>query len=159
VISIRRAQADDAREIGGVFDAAVREGWTYLKELSSKPMFTPDDWDELVRDHAPPNVLLVAVDNQGRLAGFAAAHPLQSELLLLFVHPDYWGQGVARILLDASHDSLREAGCCEVILYTNEQNERSLAVYHAAGYHHDGFVRESEFRGVLLREPRLVKRL
>jgi RimJ/RimL family protein N-acetyltransferase len=46
-----------------------------------------------------------------------------------------------------------------VFLYTHEENERSLSVYQAAGYRRDGFVRESDFRGVHLREPRLVKLL
>ncbi len=37
--SIRRAVPGDAQEIGVVFDAAVREGWTYLGELAREPMF------------------------------------------------------------------------------------------------------------------------
>jgi hypothetical protein len=28
-------------------------------------MFTPQDWDQLVVDHAPPNALLVATDPSG----------------------------------------------------------------------------------------------
>ena len=43
--------------------------------------------------------------------------------------------------------------------YTHEQNERALAVYRAAGYRPDGTIRESDFRGTALREPRLVKQL
>jgi RimJ/RimL family protein N-acetyltransferase len=46
-----------------------------------------------------------------------------------------------------------------VFLYAHEQNERALAVYEAAGYRRDGTVRESDFRGIHLREPRLVKPL
>lgn len=159
MISIRRAVASDAQKIGAVFDAAVREGWTYLGDLAREPMFPPDEWDKLVVEHAPPNVLLVAIDEPGDVVGFTAVHPREGEMFLLFVHPKHAGRGVGRALLDAAHGALRDAGCREAFLYTHAENERALAVYEAAGYRRDGSVRESDFRGVQLREPRLVKPL
>jgi ribosomal protein S18 acetylase RimI-like enzyme len=122
-------------------------------------MFPPAEWDKLVVDHAPPNILLVAVDADDEVVGFTAAHPQDGEMFLLFVHPEHAGRGVGRQLLDAAHDALRAAGCCSAFLYTHEENERALAVYEAAGYRRDGSVRESDFRGVHIREPRLVKPL
>jgi hypothetical protein len=47
MISIRPAVANDAQSIGAVFDAAVRDGWTYLGELARKPMFPPEEWEKL----------------------------------------------------------------------------------------------------------------
>ena len=158
-ISLRRAVAADAQAIGAVFDAAVRDGWSYLGELAREPMFGPEEWDREVADHAPPNVLLVATDERDRVVGFTAVHPAEGEMFLLFVDPAHAGQGIGRMLLEAAHDALRAAGRTEAFLYTNEQNERALAVYAAAGYRPDGSVRESDFRGVQMREPRLVKRL
>src|SRR5438105_4809048 len=157
--SIRPAVASDAQKIGAVFDAAVREGWTYLGDLAREPMFPPDEWDKLVADHAPPNVLLVTVDELDDVIGFTAVHPREGEMFLLFVHPKHAGRGVGRALLDAAHRALRAAGCHEAFLYTHEENERALAVYEAAGYRRDGSVRKSDFRGVHLREPRLLKTL
>jgi ribosomal protein S18 acetylase RimI-like enzyme len=159
MIAIRRAEPDDAQGIGAVFDAAVREGWKYLGELAAHPMFPPEEWDAEVARHAPPNALLVAVDDADRPIGFVAVHPAEGEMFLLFVHPDRAGRGVGRALLTAGDEVLRSAGCREAFLYTHEQNERAIAVYEAAGYRRDGMVRESEFRGVHLREPRLVKAL
>jgi ribosomal protein S18 acetylase RimI-like enzyme len=159
VILIRRAIGDDAQQIGDVFDAAVLKGWTYLGELSRKPMFPPEEWDDVVKNHAPPNELLVAVDDSKQVVGFTAVHPAEGEMYLLFVHPKHVGRGVGRALLDAAHEALRAGGCGEVFLYTHEQNARAIRVYEAAGYRRDGTVRESDFRGLHLREPRLVKRL
>ena len=159
MISIRRATAEDAQPIGAVFNAAVREGWTYLGELAREPMFPPEEWDKVVIEHAAPNALFVAVDEDGEVVGFSAVHSRECEMFLLFVHPGHAGRGVGRALLDAAHEELRAAGCHEGFLYTHEANKRALAVYEAAGYRRDGSVRESEFRGVHLREPRLVKPL
>jgi len=158
-VEIRRATADDAQAIGAVFDAAVGAGWTYLGELAQKPMFAPEDWDQLVADHAPPKVLLVAADRAGRVLGYTAAHPDDGEMFLLFVHPAYAGRGVGRTLLSAAHDALRAAGCQLAFLFTHEQNERALALYVSMGYRPDGSIRESDFGGTAIRELRLVKQL
>jgi ribosomal protein S18 acetylase RimI-like enzyme len=159
MLAIRRAEATDARAIGAVFDAAVREGWKYLGELAAQAMFPPEEWDDEVAKHAPPNALLVATNETDRVIGFVAVHPAEGEMYLLFVHPDHAGLGVARSLLATAHEVLRSAGCREAFLYTHEQNERAIAVYEAAGYRRDGTVRESEFRGVHQREPKMVKLL
>jgi ribosomal protein S18 acetylase RimI-like enzyme len=159
MVFIRRTVPGDAQKIGSVFDAAVRQAWTYLGELARNPMFPPEEWDKVVLDHAPPNVLLVATDEPGDVVGFTAVHPQEGEMFLLFVHPEHARCGVGRALLDAAHEALRAAGCREAFLYTHEENERAIAVYEAAGYRRDGSVRESDFRGVHLREPRFVKPL
>ena len=80
-------------------------------------------------------------------------------MYLLLVHPAAARRGVGRQLLDAVHDALRSAGCRLAFLYAHEQSTRALAVYEAAGYRRDGSVRESTFRGVHIREPRLIKQL
>ncbi|HEY2639367.1 MAG TPA: GNAT family N-acetyltransferase [Streptosporangiaceae bacterium] len=158
-ITLRPAVREDAPAIGAVFDAAVRAGWTYLGDLIAEPLFTPEDWDQLVADHLPPNVLVVAVDETQGVVGYTAVHPEDGEMFLLFVHPGYAGRGTGRTLLAAAHDALRAAGCPEAFLFVHEQNERALAVYTAAGYRPDGSDRVSDFRGTRVRELRLVKQL
>lgn len=158
-IALRPAVPGDAPALGAVFDAAVRAGWTYLGELAAQPLFTLQDWIQLVHDHAPPNVLLVAVDESDGVVGYSAAHPDDGEMFLLFVHPAHAGRGVGRMLLTAAHDMLRAAGCSEVFLFVHEQNARAIGVYTAAGYRPDGSDRVSDFRGTHVREVRLVKRL
>ena len=158
-ITLRPAVPSDAAAIGAVFDAAVRAGWAYLGDLAAESMFTPQDWDQLVADHQPPDVLLVAVHNTDGVIGYTAVHPDDGEMFLLFVHPAYAGRGIGRALLAAAHDALRAAGCADAFLFVHEQNERALAVYTAAGYRPDGSDRESDFRGTRVREVRLVTQL
>lgn len=158
-VQIRRARSEDAQEIGAVFDAAVQAGWQYLGEQVEKPMFAPHDWDQLVADHAPPNALFVATDHTGHILGFTAVHPENGEMFLLFVHPAFAGHGVGRALLSVAHNALRASGCQQAFLFVHEQNQRARAVYEAVGYHSEGSTRESNFRGTIIREVRLVKAL
>jgi GNAT superfamily N-acetyltransferase len=158
-IILRRAVTGDAHGISAVFDAAVRHGWTYLGEIACEPMFTLQEWEQIVADHAAPNLLLVAIDGSNSIVGFTAVHPEKGEMFLLFVHPEHAGRGIGRSLLAAADSALCAAGLREAFLFTHEQNKRALAVYHAAGYRMDGSVRESNFRGIALRELRLAKRL
>ena len=146
-IRVRPAVARDAQAIGAVFDAAVRVGWTYLGELASQPMFTAAEWDKDVAEHAPPNLMLVATDEGGRVVGFTAVHPCDCEMYLLFVDPASAGRGIGRMLLSAADNALHAAGCAEAFLYAHEQNARALHVYAKAGYLPDGTIRESDFRG------------
>src|SRR5215470_1961495 len=92
-VQVRRATAGDAQAIGAVFDAAAQAGWTYLGELAQQPMFTPEDWDQLVADHAPPNVLLVATDHAGQVVGYTAAHPRRRRAVLAVRPPRSRGPG------------------------------------------------------------------
>jgi ribosomal protein S18 acetylase RimI-like enzyme len=158
-ITLRPAAPGDAMAIGAVFDAAVRAGWIYLGDLVTEPMFTPRNWDQLVADHLPPRVLLVAAGEPDGIVGYTAVHPEDGEMFLLFVHPACAGRGIGRTLLAAAHDALRAAGCRETFLFVHEQNARALAVYTAAGYRLDGSDRISDFRGTCVRELRLVRQL
>jgi len=159
MITLRPAVREDAPAIGAVFHAAVRAGWTYLADLVAQPMFTSQDWDQLIADHLPPNMLLVAAGETNSVVGYTAVHPGDGEMFLLFVHPGYAGRGIGRTLLAAAHDALRAAGRPEAFLFVHERNERALAVYTAAGYRPDGSDRVSDFRGTRVRELRLVRQL
>jgi GNAT superfamily N-acetyltransferase len=63
------------------------------------------------------------------------------ELQFFYTHPRVWGAGAGRALLAAAEDALRNAGCDEAFVYTEERNERPLRVYAAAGWEPDGGVK------------------
>ena len=129
-----------------LFLAAGRAAWGFAGEgalaAMHAPVFTGGE--------------LVAEDVSG-LVGFVA--PQSGEIDLLYTHPRAWGSGVGRVLLAAGEAALREAGCGEATLWTEERNERPRRFYEAAGWRTDGGVREREWNGAALRELRYRKAL
>ncbi|WP_328328153.1 GNAT family N-acetyltransferase [Kribbella sp. NBC_00382] len=76
----------------------------------------------------------------GRILGYAGTGPERDgpahagELYALYVHPDAWGSGVGRALLDAAARDLQQAGCTTISLWVLEANERARAFYHRYGF-------------------------
>jgi GNAT superfamily N-acetyltransferase len=145
-LRIRPATAEDAEAIAEVFLAAGRAAWGFAGEAALTAM------------QAPPmrGGELVAEDADG-VVGFVT--PAECEVDLLYTHPRVWGGGAGRALLLAAEAALREAGCSELTLWTEERNERARRVYQASGWRLDGEVREREWNGAPLRELRYRKRL
>jgi GNAT superfamily N-acetyltransferase len=96
-------------------------------------MFTSGEWDQLVADHRPPNVLLVAIDGTVGVVGYTAVHPEEGEMFLLFVRPAYPGRGIGRTLLAAAHDALRAAGCAEAFSSCTSRTSRRSSFTRRAG--------------------------
>lgn len=160
-VVIRPARPGDAQSIGGVFDAAVLDGWTYFPDIEQMvPMFEPAFWDSFVQDVAAPDVLLVAADaDDDRVIGYVGTKVESSELWVLFVRPEAGGRGIGRCLLARAEQAIRDAGCDRAILWTHEQNEHAQRVYRAAGYVADGATRTDEIQGHGFTEIRMTKQL
>ncbi|MWV51460.1 GNAT family N-acetyltransferase (plasmid) [Rathayibacter sp. VKM Ac-2803] len=160
-VEIRPARPGDAQPIGGVFDAAVLDGWTYFPDIERMvPMFEPAFWDSFVEESKAPDVLLVAVDaKDDRVVGYVGTKAESGELWVLFVHPEVGGHGIGRLLLERAENAIRASGCFRVILWTHEQNEHAQRVYGAAGYVVDGATRTDEIQGHEFTEIRMTKRL
>jgi GNAT superfamily N-acetyltransferase len=129
-----------------VFLAAGRAAWGFAGEDAlagmRAPTFTGGE--------------IVAVE-RGEVVGFVV--PAGCEIDLIYTHPRAWGSGVGRALLAAGEAALREAGCAEATLWTEERNERPRRFYESAGWRADGEVRKRVWNGAPLRERQYRKAL
>jgi GNAT superfamily N-acetyltransferase len=144
-MTVRPATAEDAAAIAEIFLAASRESWGVAGDEA--PEIAPL---QLTGSE------LVAEDDDG-VVGFALIEGCAIELLA--THPRAWGRGDARALLVAAEAALREAGCAEVALWTEERNATARRVYQASGWRKEKQVRERVWNGAPLRELRYRKRL
>ena len=142
-MAVRPATAEDAAAIAEMFLASVREAWGVGTDVEMEP-------PQLTGGE------LVAEDEDG-IVGFAVVEDCAVELL--FTHPRAWGRGAGRALLVAAEAALRDAGCAEVSLWTEERNADARRLYQASGWRKTKEVRERVWNGAPLRELRYRKRL
>ena len=81
------------------------------------------------------------------------------EVASLQVRERAWGKGAGRALLAAGEAALRERGCADATLWTEERNERPRRFYEAAGWVTDGEVKARVWNGAPPRELRYRKAL
>ena len=94
--------------------------------------FLPDGWVEehrsLVVDKYFPMVQMHGIfDDHDQLLGFSGV--LSANVEMLFVHPDYLGQGIGRRLLNHAIDELKAYK-----VDVNEQNTEALTFYLSQGF-------------------------
>jgi GNAT superfamily N-acetyltransferase len=106
----------------------------------------------------------IVAEADGEIVGFVAVGRgldpgTDGELYAIYVHPDHWGGGFGRQLIQAGEDRLRELGHTQAILWVLEDNPRARRFYELAGWRVDGTARPIEVFGVEVPEVRYEKRL
>ena len=148
--SLRRATEDDLPAVSALHAASARAAFRHIAPLDR---FEPVDWGPTLA--AADNA--VVAEDAGEVVGFIFTRGC--EVRVFYTHPDVWGRGFGRALLEAAEEAMRASGCDEAFLYSEERNHRPLRIYERAGWHPDGAVKEREWLGVPIRELRLAKPL
>jgi GNAT superfamily N-acetyltransferase len=159
-VRIRRATVDDADAIASTFTEAARAAWRHIAPPDRLDALepAPEQWVErLRRPVAGDEVLVAAVDDE--VVGFIwvrarTDETSTGEVATFYTRPRVWGSGVGRALLDAGVRVLRDAGCQEATLWTEERNHRPRRVYEAYGWHTDGATNERTYLDAPIRDVR-----
>jgi GNAT superfamily N-acetyltransferase len=111
--------------------------------------------------HWPPTFV---AEVSGEIAGFVTVGESRDpgtdgELFAIYVHPEHWGTGVGRALIDAGEGELRRLGHNEAVLWVLDDNPRARRFYELAGWSVDGAAREIQIFGFDVSEVRYAKRL
>jgi GNAT superfamily N-acetyltransferase len=62
----------------------------------------------------------------------------EGEVIALYVHPDHWGHGIGRKLVESALGRLAVAGFREAIAWTLAESPRNLSFYASLGFSRDG---------------------
>jgi GNAT superfamily N-acetyltransferase len=100
----------------------------------------------------------------GRITGFVSVGRSRDpgtdgELFAIYVHPEHWGAGTGRELIEAGEEELRRLGHRDAVLWVLDDNPRARRFYEIAGWAADGTSREIEIFGFDIAEVRYAKRL
>lgn len=144
---IRRAVPADAPAIWAIHARAIRESASshYAPEtvVAWSGRVTPASYAEPIATR----VVLVAEDDDGRLAGFAELDPAAGIVRACYVDPDYDRRGVGRALMTAIEDEARAHGRSALLL---DASVNAVPFYEALGWRVEARTRHELGRGASL---------
>ena len=136
-LTVRMATPDDAAAVVTLYNWYVTHGTqTFQYELS-----TEEEYRQNIADVLEKAPFLVAYTADGRLAGYACAHPWHTRRAFawdvettVYCAPDVLGQGTGRKLYRALLDLLRRQGYHNAFALVTRPNPQSDAFHKALGF-------------------------
>ena len=154
---VRRAAADDAREIAEIGVAGWRAAYRailpagFLAGLNAAAREIA--WRvRLESDEAGGEPSWVA-EREGHVLGFVASGPPRdedvpvpaAEVYAIYVLPEMWRGGAGRAMLTTAVDDWRRRGAATMVLWVLEANSAGRAFYEAMGWQPDGTHQQVDF--------------
>lgn len=99
------------------------------------------------RDPDAADWINIVCEKGGKIVGFATYRPCGDEdkdsrsvgeLVAIYLLPDYWGQGLGKLMLDEVLRHFKAQPVSEVTLWVIEGNHRARRFYEIAGFRADG---------------------
>ena len=101
------------------------------------------------------DVVLVA-ESDGEIVAFCWPAPASQEgcgeILSIYAHPDHWGHGHGRALLEAAEKHLRDQGYERALLWVLDTNERAREFYERQGWSLGRGMKLEDIGGVQINE-------
>jgi GNAT superfamily N-acetyltransferase len=153
---IRRAVPADAPAIWAIHTRAIRETASshYAPEtvVAWSGRMTPASYAEPIAT----KVVIVAEDDDGRLAGFAELDPVAGIVLACYVDPDFDRQGVGRSLMNALEAEARAHGRSALLL---DASVNAIAFYESLGWRVEARARHDLGHGASLECAVMAKKI
>jgi ribosomal protein S18 acetylase RimI-like enzyme len=144
--TIRRAIPSDVSIIGRLGALLVRTHHDFdAQRFIAATSETADRYGSFLGSQlAKPSVTVLVADRNGEVVGYTYAGVEGWDYMSLrgpagvvydiVVDPPHRGQGIGRMLLDATLDALERGGARQVVLSTAQQNEPAQRLFSSAGF-------------------------
>ena len=164
-MDVRLATGADAQGIARAQECAWQMAYRHVfpvEELDRGGFIRAELWRERL-EVPPPGWTTFVADEDGAVLAFVSVGPSRDErglgeLYAIYVHPDSWGTGAGRALMERGELEL-SAVYPEATLWVLEDNPRARSFYEAAGWAPDGATKADERWGVRAPEVRYRKSL
>jgi L-amino acid N-acyltransferase YncA len=148
-VMIRRAVEDDLGDVAAIY---AHEIVNSIATFDLEPP-TLDYWHQRLVGQHPGDHLLVAVDGDGDVVGYAyswsyrprPAYHLTRETSI-YLDPSVRGRGIGRQLYPALLDAMTLSGVHTAVALVAQPNPSSVALHKACGFDHVGTMREVGFK-------------
>lgn len=150
-MNVRPAAGSDAAAIARVHVASWNAAYRGVIADEALDALTEErlasEWRAEIERPEVQGVTVAVVEDDDGLAGYARYGPARdddlhpdrdAEVYGFYLHPDRWGKGAGRALMEHVRDDLRRRGFDVVTLWVVQVNERAQAFYRALGFEPDG---------------------
>lgn len=142
---IRPAVPDDAVALMAIYNPVVLTS-TATFDLVPRTLEEQRAW---IDDRTGARIILVAVDDDGDVAGYSALSPYRERAAYsttvedsVYVRADHQGRGVGRVLLDELVETARAHGFHAMMARIVSDHEASIGLHAACGFEVIGRERE-----------------
>ena len=155
---LRTAQPADAAAVAAVHVRSWQVGYRGLLPDEYLDALQPKDRAQHYTFGDPRQPATIVAIEAETICGFATTAPSRDdqrgtgELLALYVHPERWGLGIGRALLQDALARLRRQGFEQASLWLLVGNERAERFYRIDGWAPDGSRRQDEVWGLTVDE-------
>lgn len=161
-ITIRLAELSDAQAIAYIHACSWEVAYKdiipqdILKEVSAK---RPAQWERMLSSE---NTIHYIMLKDGKTVGFFSVgapgyEDIDNknegvdesfwELFAIYLHPDYYRQGIGSVAMEFAMNKAREAGKSNMYLWVFEQNINAIKFYEKCGFSADGAVKTYNYGG------------
>lgn len=149
LVTIRAAVEDDLSDIATIYNHEVAHS---IATFDLEPP-TRDYWHEKLAGNHPGDHLLVAVDADEDVVGYAyswsyrprPAYELTRETSI-YLDPSVRGRGIGRLLYPALLDTMAASGVHTAVALVALPNPGSVRLHKAVGFEHVGTMHEVGFK-------------
>jgi phosphinothricin acetyltransferase len=148
-VTIRPAVDDDLRDIAAIYNHEIANS---IATFDLEPP-TLNYWQEKLRGNHPGDHLLVAVDNDDDVVGYAYSWSYRprpaydtTRETSIYLDPSVRGRGIGRLLYPALLDTMAASGVHTAVALVAQPNPASVALHKACGFEHVGTMREIGYK-------------
>jgi RimJ/RimL family protein N-acetyltransferase len=129
----------------------------YLDHLSINDRLP--GWQRMLSSEQPSGTIIVVVEDDGVVRGFATCRPTpdeptSGEVGAIYLDPSCWDHGLGAELMAAVTQRARTFGLRQLTLWVHPQNDRAIAFYKRAGWSDDNQHRREVVWGLEVAEHR-----
>jgi L-amino acid N-acyltransferase YncA len=145
MVRIRSFEPADLDDVFAIYDYEVLNGTATFDTVPP----SSDSRRHFITVHSSPrHPAIVAVQNDGRLVGWASISPYSNRSaydrtaeISVYVHPDHRAAGIGRALLEALIETARAVGLAVLLARITRESVASIALHRKLGFSSVGTLR------------------
>ncbi len=154
---IRYSTVNDIHGMGIVYVDTWKAAYQGMIPQDYLDGLTYESWEEKYRARFSQitDYNVAVLDLDGRIIGVTSMMKTRDddlpdsfgEIVSIYVLPEYWHQGLGKMMLEWAVKELKKQGFTDCVLWTLEDNHRARRAYEHFGFERDGARKSQEFCG------------